>query len=96
MDSQKFNQSQLSGRNRRLLYEWHHLEEGLSENSNISFQVVRWNVAGLPIGYLVDYHLRSICGVQHVDHLNEPGVVNSPIFAKAFRCGLICPWAIRV
>ena len=85
MDSQKFNQSQLSGRNRRLLYEWHHLEEGLSENSNISFQVVRRNVAGLPIGYLVDYQLRSICGVQHVDNLNESGVVNSPFFVYDYK-----------
>ena len=91
MDSQKFNLSQLSGRNRRLLYEWHHLEDGLSENRDISLQVVRRNVAGLPIGYLIKYHLRSICGVEHIDHLNEPGVVNSPIFAKGFQMRVDLP-----
>jgi len=81
----------MTGRDRRLGYEWRRLEEGLSGSREISLQVVRQNVAGLPTGYLIDYQLRSICGVEHAERLNEAGVVNAPVFAKGFRMRIDLP-----
>ena len=64
LESHQYNPSQLNGRNRRLLYEWRQLEEKLSRRQDISLSVVKRNAAGLPILYLIDYRLRSICGVE--------------------------------
>ena len=73
-ESHQYDPSQLSGRNRRLLYEWRQLEEKLAARQDISLSIIKRNGAGLPTSYLIDYHLRSICGVEHEDRLNEVGV----------------------
>ena len=39
-DSLKYDPAQLSGRNRRLWYEWQQLECGLADSQEISFQVI--------------------------------------------------------
>ena len=85
MESHQFDPKQLTGRNRRLLYEWRQLEKGLDGHRDITLQVKRRNSEGLPVSYLVDYHLRSICGVEHVAELNESGVENKPLFATGFK-----------
>ena len=85
MESQKINPDMLSGRNRRLWHEWHQLEKGLVDRHDISIQVTRRNADNLPIEYLIEYHLRSICGVEHENELNKPGVVNAPVFATGFQ-----------
>ena len=72
---------QLSGRNRRLLYEWRTLEERFGGRSDIDVSVEATNGAGLPVRYRVDYHLRSICGVEE----------NRPVFAREFRMSLALP-----
>lgn len=89
----QYQASRLSGRNRRLLYEWQQLEHGLQGRSDISCQVAKTNAEGLPVGYLVDYHIRSICGVTNVDRLNEPDVVNEPVYADHFQMLLTLPAA---
>lgn len=91
LESQQYDPRQLSGRNRRLLYEWRQLDERLAARRDISFSIVRRNAAGLPVAYLIDYHLRSICGVEHVDSLNEDGVENRPLFSEGFRMALELP-----
>ena len=91
LDSHQYDPSRLSGRNRRLLYEWRRMEERLSDRSDISLTVIRRNPDGLPVGYLIDYHLRSICGVDHEDQLNEPGVMNTPVFATGFQMKIELP-----
>lgn len=91
MDSQHINPDMLSGRNRRLWHEWNQLEQGLEGRHDITFQVTKRNADGLPIGYLVDYHLRSICGVTREEGLNEPGVENSPLFAVGFQMQIDLP-----
>lgn len=90
-ESDQFDPGQLSGRNRRLLYEWRKMEERLSDNPDITLQVVRRNAEGLPVVYQVDYHLRSICGVEHVEQLNEQGVENPPIFATGYQMMIELP-----
>ena len=91
LESHQFDPSQLSGRNRRLLYEWRQLEQGLAGHRDITFKVNRRNGDGLPVSYLVDYHLRSICGVEHDAELNEPGVENKPLFATGFKMMIDLP-----
>ena len=91
LESQQINPDMLSGRNRRLWHEWHQLEKGLVGRRDISIQVTRRNADSLPIEYLVNYHLRSICGVEHENELNEQGVVNAPVFATGFLMKIDIP-----
>ena len=90
-ESHQYDPSQLSGRNRRLLYEWRQLEEKLAERQDISLSIIRRNGAGLPTTYLIDYPLKSICGVEHEDRLNEAGVENKPYFAFGYQMTLELP-----
>lgn len=91
MTVRDFTPSALSGRNRRLWYEWRTLEERLAGRSDIVCQVAASNAEGLPVSYLVDYHLRSICGVAHQEHLGEPGYTHEPRFANHFRMQIDLP-----
>jgi hypothetical protein len=91
LESHQYNPSQLNGRNRRLLFEWRQLEEKLSRRQDISLSVVKRNAAGLPIVYLIDYRLRSICGVEHLDQLNKTGIENRPIFSDGYQMTLELP-----
>ena len=86
---EEFDPKMLSGRNRRLLYEWRKLEDGLGFDTRC--HVTATNSLGLPVGYGIDYHIRSICGVTDVDHLNEQGVVNEPLFADHFQMRIYLP-----
>ena len=91
MRSDDFDPQRLSGRNRRLLYEWRRLEQQLSRRPDICCRVSQRNAEGLPTGYLVDYRLRSISGVEQVERLNEPGVVNKPLFSDGFLMQIELP-----
>lgn len=91
LESHQYDPSQLNGRNRRLLFEWRQLEEKLSRRQDISLSVVKRNAAGLPILYLIDYRLRSICGVEHLDQLNKTGIENRPIFSDGYQMTLELP-----
>ena len=91
MDSGNFIPEQLSGRNRRLLHEWRTLEERFSGRPDIIVSVAGRNAAGLPTDYLVEYRIRSICGIENIERLGEPGVQNPPLFADCFRMSLTLP-----
>jgi len=82
--SSEFIPSALSGRNRRLWHEWRQLEEGLHGRSDIVCRVSATNAQQLPIGYTVAYHLHSICGVEHVERMDDPTVTHCPVFADNF------------
>ncbi len=82
--SNEFIPSELSGRNRRLLNEWRKLEERLQSRSDISCQVLAVNTQQLPISYLIDYHQRSICSVEHLELLDDPTICHKPLFADHF------------
>lgn len=58
-----FEGRQLTGRNRRLLYEWQKMEEHLSPRDNINYSVQQTNAEGLPISYQIVYHIKSISGI---------------------------------
>ena len=81
----------LTGRNRRLLYEWKRLEERVAARQDFGIEVAGLNAAGLPTRYLVTYLIRSICGVERLERLDEPGVSNEPVFATTFRMAIDIP-----
>ena len=82
---------QLTGRNRRLQYEWRRLEERFGKRSDIVVSVTAANAAGMPVRYGIEYRIRSICGVEQVERLGEPGITNPPLFADRFRMELVLP-----
>jgi hypothetical protein len=91
MESERFDPETLSGRDRRLWYEWHQLEMRLARRTDVQFTVAARNTAQLPVSYLVDYRLLSICGVRQVERLNQPGVENPPCFAKGYTMRIDLP-----
>lgn len=78
----------LSGRDRRLEREWRILEEKLSGRTDISCTPVKFNAAGMPVGYLVEYRLKSICGVRNEE---VQGAEQPPVFADRFLMRLDLP-----
>ena len=70
MRIEDYNPKALTGRERRLLYEWQQLEQGLAGRSDMGYRVLKANAKGLPTCYIIDYHIRSLCGVTNVEHLN--------------------------
>lgn len=91
MDSRSFIPEKLSGRNRRLLHEWRALEDRFGARPDVDVQVSATNAEGLPVRYRVDFHIKSICGVENVASLGERGVLNPPLFAKGFRMEITLP-----
>lgn len=89
--SSEFDVSQLKGRNRRLFYEWQKLEHCLEKRSDITLSVEKTNIIGLPIRYVIRYRLKSICGVENLEHLGEVGISNPPVFATEFKMGIDLP-----
>lgn len=86
-----FEEKSLSGRNRRLLYEWKRISERTANRTDICYQVTRRNPLGLPTGYLVTYHIKSICGVEDVQELENKEVGNPPVFASRFLMQIDIP-----
>ena len=82
---------ELTGRNRRLQYEWKNLEKRLSSRSDIHFSITKTNAQGMPIRYEITYHIKSICGVTNIENLDKPGVDNEPIFADEFKMQIDIP-----
>lgn len=90
-ESSRYDISQYRGRNRRLLYEWQQLEERLEGRRDITCDVIRRNTSGLPTAYMVTYRLRSICGVENMEHFGEPGTKNPPHFATGYQMRIDLP-----
>jgi hypothetical protein len=81
----------MNGRNKRLQNEWRMLEQGLDGRKDISCRVLTTNADGLPTDYCIDYHIHSLCGVTNIEHLNEAGVKNEPLYADHFRMRMTLP-----
>ena len=90
-ESSRYDMSQFSGRNRRLLYEWQQLEKQLEGRHDVTCKVIRQNTAGMPTAYLISYQLKSICGVTDMEHFGQPGTHNLPIFATGFQMRIDLP-----
>lgn len=91
MKSEGYDRKVLSGRNRRLLYEWQLLDQRLEGRHDITCQPIRRNTAGLPTAYLVHYQLKSICGVTNMEHFGEPGAENKPLYATGYQMRIDLP-----
>lgn len=85
--------SKLKGRNRRLFYEWSKLHRHISARTDIDYRISRTNRDGLPVGYLIEYRLTSICAVEQMDKLDEEGAVNTPVFHHGFLMSIELPEA---
>ena len=83
--------SKMTGRNRRLYNEWKILEERFSDEKSVAISVEKCNAEGMPVAYRIHYALRSICGVERAEQLNEKGVSNPPIFASDFEMRVSIP-----
>lgn len=79
---------ELSGRDRRLEREWLTLQERLSSERDISCTPVRFNASGMPVSYVVEYRIKSICGVENQDN---PMTDNPPVFADRFLMRMDIP-----
>ena len=90
-ESSRYELSQFKGRNRRLLYEWQLLESRLEGRHDITCKAIRRNTAGMPTAYLINYQLRSICGVTNMEHFGEKGAENLPIFATGYQMRIDLP-----
>ena len=90
-ESDRYEISRYKGRSRRLLYEWQQLDQRLEHRHDITCQPVRRNKDGLPTAYLVDYQLRSISGVENLEHFGEPGAENPPVFSTGFQMRIDLP-----
>ena len=90
-ESERYSDKKYKGRNRRLLYEWRLLEERLEGRHDILCRVAKRNAEGLPTAYIISYNIRSICGVEQLEHFGETGVVNMPIFANSFLMRIDLP-----
>ncbi len=64
--SDSFDSKRLKGRNRRLYVEWSILMERFATRQDVGIQVVKCNSDGLPIEYIIEYKIRSMCGVEGV------------------------------
>ncbi len=82
----------MSGKDRRLLYEYDVLKRRLDGRNDISLEVTDRNASGMPIGYNVRYLIHSICAVENIDSLGIPGVQNPPIFAEEFIMRIEIPF----
>ena len=84
--------SALKGRNKRLYNEWRELDRRFGgSNPRISVAVERANSLGLPVSYRVRYDIPSFCGVENVEQVNSPGVVNRPLVAPSFQMLISLP-----
>ena len=90
-DWDKFDGEKLTGRNRRLLNEWITLDKTLSARDDIDYEIIRSNEQGLPVEYVISYHIRSICGVDKVEQLNQQGIQNPPQFHSEFLLHISIP-----
>lgn len=81
----------LTGRNRRLYREWKRLDERLVYRKDIDYAITRLNTKGMPVQYRITYLIRSICGVEKLERLDEPGVENTPLFANSFQMQIDIP-----
>lgn len=74
----------MTGRDRRLAHEYQELQTRYEGREDIRLSVTRCNAAGIPDRYLVEYHIRSLCGVENAEYLGEPGYEHKAQYAETF------------
>lgn len=81
----------MTGRDRRLSFEYDRLMACLEGRNDIRLEVEERNAAGLPVKYRVDYKIRSICAVRNPESVLDAGVLNPPVFADEFVMDVVIP-----
>lgn len=72
----------MTGRQRRRQYEWEQLQRVARQYDDFTLRVSASDEDGIPTDYVVEYDIRSICGIE------EDG---SPVFAHHFRMEIHLP-----
>lgn len=80
----------MSPRLRRLRNEYEELKRLAAHRPDITLSVTATEQE-VPVAYSVEYNIRCICGVTDIEHLNEPGVVNAPLYAESFVLDITIP-----
>lgn len=82
----------MTGKERRLKYEYDTLMVRLGHRSDINIDVTRCREgSGVPDAYKITYLIRSLCGVENIENLGKPGVVNKPVFHDRFILSITIP-----
>lgn len=81
----------MTPRSRRLQAEWEEIVRTLGRRTDLSVSVTARNAEGVPCGYAVDYHIRTFCGVEHPDRLDDPDTINRPRYADRFTMDVTIP-----
>lgn len=81
----------MTGRDRRLIFEYQLLVERFATRDDINVSVVSCNASGIPNSYCIEYNIRCISSVEDLEHLNEPGYKNQPVYADRFVMALELP-----
>lgn len=81
----------MTPRSRRLQAEWDEIERELSHRTDLVVSVTARNGEGVPCGYAVEYRIRTFCGVEHPDLLDDPDAINRPLYADRFTMRIEIP-----
>lgn len=81
----------MTGRDRRLAYEYDQLLTVVGNRPYLQLEVAGRNANGQPNAYRITYHIHSICGVERVEELGQPQVSNPPCWADAFILEIVLP-----
>lgn len=91
MLSLNYNPNNFKGRNRRLFLEWQKIAKLCSNRKDIQVEIKGRNTDGLPVKYEVIYHIKSICSVEKIEDLENPAILNRPVFHDSFVMSINLP-----
>lgn len=81
----------MTPRSRRLKAEWEEIERKLAHRQDLAVSITAYNDEGVPCGYAVEYRIRTFCGVEHPDLLDNPDVINRPLYADLYTMRIDLP-----
>lgn len=81
----------LTGRSRRLQFEYEAIMKRFSNRKDITVSVIGRNSQQIPNRYIVEYNIRSFCGIANPEQLGMEGAVNEPLYAERFLMEIVIP-----
>lgn len=91
MESFEYKLSEFKGRKRRLLSEWQKIEALCLNHNDIKVAVKKRNSENLPVIYEITYFIKSICGVENIEKINDKNISKPPIFHDRFVMRISLP-----
>lgn len=81
----------LTGRSRRLQHEYEAIMRRFEGRQDIMVTVTGTNSQQVANRYLVEYRIKSFCGITNPDQLGMAGATNEPLFAERFLMEIVIP-----